>query len=97
MSLTPRKICPVCKKTGLKYLRQHLRNVHELTVEERKEMLKHAVYNIPTVSADSSSTAMNMDFMKEETYPSTSDDCEKDLYVQEWLKKQEKVYVQVEE
>ena len=90
MSLTPRKICPVCKKTGLKYLRPHLRHVHELTGEEREQMLEKAVYNIPAVSAETISSAANTDSAKNES----SSECDKDAYVREWLEKQEKVYVQ---
>ena len=62
-------------------------------------MLKKAVYKIPTVSASAEtiSSAANMDSAKNETYSSASGECDKDFYVQEWLKKQEEVYVQEEE
>ena len=60
-------------------------------------MKKKALYNIPTVSADSSSTAMNMDFMKEETYPCTSEGCAKEFYLRENLTKHAKLHEQEEE
>ena len=75
MSTTPLNICLVCNKTGLKRLPIHLKNVHKLTAEERKQMLKKAKYNVP--AAAESSSATNTDFMKEESYPCTSEGCGK--------------------
>ena len=92
MSATPLIVCPVCNKTGLKRLQPHLTNVHKLTGEERKEMLKKAKYTLPAAAAaETSSSATNTDFVKEESYPCTSEKCGKDSYLQEWLKKCEVV------
>ena len=81
MSTTPLIICPVCNKTGLKHLPIHLTNVHKLTGEERKQMLKTTKYVLP--AAAESSSATNTDIMKEESYPCTSEECGKDAHLQE--------------
>ena len=61
-------------------------------------MLKNAKYNLPAAdvatAADTSSSATNMDFMKEESYPCTSEGCAKDSHLQEWLKTHAKVHDQ---
>ena len=56
-------------------------------------MLKNAKYILPD-APETSSSATNTDFMKKESYPCTSDECAKDFYVREWLKKQAKVHDQ---
>ena len=94
MSETPLIVCPVCNKTGLKHLQPHLTNAHKLTDEERKEMLKKAKYILLAAAVETSSSATNTDFVKEESYPSTSEECGKDFYLQEWLKKCAKVHDQ---
>ena len=91
MSTTPLIICPVCNKTGLKHLQPHLTNAHKLTGEERKQMLKKAKYILPA-AAETSSSVTNTDFVKEESYSCTSEGCAKDSYLQEWVKKHEKVH-----
>ena len=65
MSTTPPIICPVCNKTGLKHLAAHLTNAHKLTGEEREQMLKQAKYILPA-AFETSSSATNTDFVKEE-------------------------------
>ena len=90
MSTTPLIVCPVCNKTGLKHLQPHLTNFHKLTGEERKEMLKNAKYILPA-AAETLSSATNTDLVKEESYPCMSEECAKDSYLQEWLKKHAKL------
>ena len=90
MSTTQLIICPVCNKTGLKYLQPHLTNAHKLTGEERKQMLKNAEYILPA-AVETSSSATNTDFVKEESYPCTSEGCAKDSHLREWLKTHAKV------
>ena len=87
MSTTPLIVCPVCNETGLRHLPMHLKNIHKLTGEERKEMLKNAKYILPAAAAETSSSATNTNFVKEESYPCTSEECGKDSHLQEWLKK----------
>ena len=94
MSTTPLIVCPVCNKTGLKHLQPHLTNVQKLTGEERKEMLKNAKYILPAAAAETSSSATNTNFVKEESYPCTCEECGKDSDLQEWLKKDAKVHDQ---
>ena len=60
-------------------------------------MLKNAKYILPAAAAESSSSATNTDFLKEESYTCTSEECAKDSYLQEWLKKHAKVHDQEEE
>ena len=84
MSTTPLIICPVCNKTGLKHLPTHLTNSHKLTGEEREQMLKTAKYILPAADAETSSSATNTDFVKEESYPCTSEECAKDTHLREW-------------
>ena len=60
-------------------------------------MLEKAVYNTPTVSADSTSTAMNMDFMKDETYPCTSGECNKHFSHKRSLTRQKEAFHDQEE
>ena len=91
MSATPLIVCPVCNKTGLKHLQPHLTNVHKLTGEDRKEMLKNVKYIHPAATVDASSSATNTNFVKEESYQCTCEKCGKDSYLQEWLKKCEVV------
>ena len=43
------RTCPVCLKENLFYLRDHLRQVHNLSSAERQPLLKSATYS-PTVS-----------------------------------------------
>ena len=92
MSTTPLMVCPVCNKTGLKHLQPHLTNAHKLTGEERNEMLKKTKYILPAAAVETSSSATNTNFVKEESYPCTSEECCKDSYLQEWLKKDAKVH-----
>ena len=75
MSTTPLIVCPVCNKTGLKHLQPHLTNAHKLTGEERKQMLKKAKYILPAAAVETSSSATNTDFVKEESYPCMSEEC----------------------
>ena len=55
-------------------------------------MLKKAKYNLP--AAAESSSATNTDFMKEESYPCTSEGCGKEFYLWENLTKHSKVHEQ---
>ena len=73
MSTTPLIIYPVCNKTGLKHLQPHLTNSHKLTGDERKEMLKNSKYILPAAAAETPSSATNTNFVKEESYPCTSE------------------------
>ena len=61
-------------------------------------MLKKAKYNLAAADsatdAEMSSSATNMDFMKEESYPCTSEGCGKEFYLRENLKKHAKVHDQ---
>ena len=56
-------------------------------------MLKKAKYILPA-AAETSSSATNTDFVKEESYPCTSEGCSKDSNLREWLKKHAKVHDQ---
>ena len=94
MSTTPLIICPVCNKTGLKHLQPHLTNAHKLIGEERKQMLKNAKYILPA-AVETSSSATNTDFVKEESYPCSSEGCAKDSHLPEWLTKHANVHDQV--
>ena len=77
MSTTsPLKICPVCDKSGLKHLSMHLRRAHKLTCEESKQMLIKVEYIAPA-SAGAISGVTNTNFTKNESYPCTSDECNK--------------------
>ena len=78
----------MCNKTRLKRPPIHLNNIHKLTGEEREQELKNANYILP---AESLSSATNTDFVKEESFPCTSEECGKDSYMQERLKKYAKV------
>ena len=40
-----RRDCPICYKSNLLFLANHLREVHQLTSEERKPWLKAAVFS----------------------------------------------------
>ena len=57
-------------------------------------MLKNAKYIFPADAVDASSSATNTNFVKEESYPCTREECGKDSYLQEWLKKDAKVHDQ---
>ena len=48
-------------------------------------MLKNAKYILPA-AVETSSSATNTDFLKEESYPCTSEGCAKDTHLREWLK-----------
>lgn len=39
------KTCPVCLKENIFYLSDHLRQVHKLLSEERKQLLKSAIFS----------------------------------------------------
>ena len=55
-------------------------------------MLKQAKYILPpAAAAETSSSAINMDCMKEESFPCTSEGCAKAFYLRENLKKHAKV------
>ena len=56
-------------------------------------MLKNAKYILPA-AAETLSSATNTDLVKEESYRCTSEECAKDSYLQEWLKKHAKVHDQ---
>ena len=49
MSLKQGRTCPVCLKENLFYLGDHLRQVHQLSGAEKKNLLKSAVFS-PTTS-----------------------------------------------
>ena len=51
MSFKQGRTCPICFKEHLFYLSDHLRQVHQLSSEERKPWLKSAVFS-PTLSTD---------------------------------------------
>ena len=53
-------------------------------------MLKNANYILPA-AVEKSSSATNTDFVKEESYPCTSEGCAKDTHLREWLKTHAKV------
>ena len=55
-------------------------------------MMKKAKYNLP--AAAESSSATNTDFMKEESYTCTTEECGKEFYLREWLKKHATVHDQ---
>ena len=55
-------------------------------------MLKKTKYILP--AAETSSSATNTDFVKEESYPCTSEGCAKYSHLREWLKKHAKVHDQ---
>ena len=40
-----RKDCPICNKPGLSYLSDHIRQVHNIHGDERKEWLAKAIYS----------------------------------------------------
>ena len=78
MSTTSLKICRVCNKSGLKHLLPHLRHVHQLTGEEREKIMKKVEYIAPAaVAAGTISGVTNTNFTKNESYPCTSDECNK--------------------
>ena len=52
-------------------------------------MLKNTKSLLPA-AVETSSSATNTDFVKEESYPCTSEGCAKDTHLREWLKKQGK-------
>ena len=56
-------------------------------------MLKKAKYILPAAT-ETSSNATNTEFVKEESYPCTSEGCAKDSHLREWLKKHAKVHDQ---
>ena len=45
MPYIQRRACPICRKQGLLKLSEHLRQVHQLTSEERQPWLKAAVFS----------------------------------------------------
>ena len=45
MSVKQGRICPICFKENLYYLNDHLRQVHQLSRDERKPWLKAAVFS----------------------------------------------------
>ena len=56
-------------------------------------MLKNAKYILPD-EAEMLSSATNTDFVKEESYPCTSEECAKDSHLQECLKQHAKFHDQ---
>ena len=46
MPYRSRRSCPICCKSGLLYLSDHLRQVHNLSMEERKPLLKSVVFSV---------------------------------------------------
>ena len=54
------RICPVCGKPDLKYLPEHLIHVHNISnPEDRKRLLKTALYSQAQLYADHSSLLCN--------------------------------------